>query len=42
MTQASNDASGVSNRSPAVEFLAALFNGTSDGGDRQVYPVEPA
>jgi hypothetical protein len=37
MTQASNDASGVSNRSPAVEFLAALFNGTSDEGDGQVY-----
>lgn len=37
MTQAPDDASGVSNRSPAVEFLAALFNGTSDEGDGGVY-----
>jgi hypothetical protein len=37
MTQAPNDAPRGSNRSVAVEFLAALFNGTSDDSNSQVY-----
>jgi hypothetical protein len=37
MTQAPDAPSGVSNRSPALEFLAALFNGTAEESEGGVY-----